>query len=59
METKDASKPSEGNDEEKEIEQKMVKIISMMPSNVQNRFKALKVLSDKRSKMNDEFEKEL
>jgi hypothetical protein len=47
------------NDEEKEIEQKMVKIISKMPAQVQARFKVLKVLSDKRSKLNDEFEEEL
>jgi hypothetical protein len=41
------------DDEEKEIEQKMIKIISMMPKEVQNRFKVLKVLSDKRSKLSD------
>lgn len=47
------------DDEEKEIEQKMIKIISQMPNQVQSRFKVLKVLSDKRSKLSDEFEKEI
>lgn len=37
----------------------MVKIIDMMPKEVQNRFKVLKVLADKRSKINDEFEAEV
>ncbi len=46
-------------DEEKEIEQKMVKIISTMPKEVQNRFKVLKVLSDKRSELADKFEEEI
>ena len=32
--------------DEKEIEQKMVKVISNMPKEVSGRFKALKVLSD-------------
>lgn len=45
--------------EEKEIEQKMIKIISLMPPASQNRFKVLKILSDKRSKISDEFDKEL
>ena len=45
--------------EEKEIEQKMVKVISKMPKEVCNRFKALKVLSDQRNWLNDEFEKEI
>jgi len=45
--------------EEREIEQKMVKVISQMPANVQNRFKVLHMLSDERSKINDEFEKEV
>mmetsp|Transcript_36732 Transcript_36732/g.27194 ORF Transcript_36732/g.27194 Transcript_36732/m.27194 type:complete len:174 (-) Transcript_36732:634-1155(-) len=45
--------------EEKEIEQKMVKIVHMMPKEVQNRFKALKVLSDRRSQLNDKFEDEM
>jgi hypothetical protein len=39
-------KPSDMDTEEKEIEQKMVKIIASMPKEVQNRFKVLKVLSD-------------
>jgi hypothetical protein len=43
------SKVKPVDDEEKEIEQKMIKIISLMPKEVQNRFKVLKVLSDKRS----------
>jgi len=46
-------------DEEKEIEQKMIKIIAQMPANVQNRFKVLKVLSDKRSELADKFEEEI
>jgi hypothetical protein len=41
--------------DEKEIEQKMIKSILNMPENVQNRFKVLHMLSDKRSKLNDEF----
>ena len=45
--------------EEREIEQKMVKVISQMPANVQNRFKVLHMLSDERSKINDDFEKEV
>jgi len=40
-------------------EQKMVKVISQMPQNVQNRFKVLHMLSDERSKINDEFELEV
>ena len=47
------------DEEEKEIEQKMIKVISLMPEKVQARFKALKVLSDKRSKLSDEFDKEI
>lgn len=47
------------SDEEKEIEQKMIKIISLMPKEVQNRFKVLKVLSDKRSQLSDKFEEEI
>lgn len=55
-----AMKPvSEMDPEEKEIEQKMIKIISMMPKEVQNRFKVLKVLSDRRSRLNDQFEEEI
>jgi hypothetical protein len=41
--------------DEKEIEQKMIKTILNMPEQVQNRFKVLHMLSDKRSKLNDEF----
>ena len=41
--------------DEKEIEQKMIKTILGMPKEVQNRFKVLHMLSDKRSKLNDEF----
>lgn len=46
----------EEDPEEREIEQKMVKVISKLPKEVQARFKALKVLSDRRSKLNDLFE---
>lgn len=42
--------------EEREIEQKMIKIISGMPKTVQDRFKVLHMLSDERSKINDEFD---
>jgi hypothetical protein len=52
-------KPQVIDEEEKEIEQKMIKIISMMPKEVQNRFKVLKVLSDKRSQLSDQFEQEI
>jgi len=45
--------------EEKEIEQKMIKVIGQMPKEVQNRFKALKVLSDKRTVLADEFDAEI
>lgn len=49
-------KDGEFNDpDEKEIEQKMIKTICNMPEQVQNRFKVLHMLSDKRSKLNDEF----
>jgi len=41
--------------EEKEIEQKMIKTILGMPAEVQDRFKVLHMLSDKRSKLNDQF----
>lgn len=41
--------------DEKEIEQKMIKTILNMPKEVQDRFKVLHMLSDKRSKLNDEF----
>ena len=41
--------------DEKELEQKMIKTILQMPKEVQARFKVLHMLSDKRSKLNDEF----
>ena len=47
------------DDDEKEIEQKMIKVISQMPEKVQARFKVLKVLSDKRSKLSDDFDAEI
>ena len=40
---------------EKELEQKMIKTILHMPEAAQNRFKVLHMLSDQRSKLNDEF----
>ena len=55
----DAITPIVMDEDEKEIEQKMIKVISLMPDKVQARFKALKVLSDKRSKLSDEFDKEI
>lgn len=58
MENQPATEPKI-NQEEKEIEQQMIKIIAQMPAQVQNRFKVLKVLSDKRSKLADEFEEEI
>jgi len=39
--------------DEREIEQKMIKVIGNMPPQVQNRFKVLHMLSDERSKIND------
>jgi hypothetical protein len=45
--------------EEREIEQKMVKVIQGMPAKVQPRFKVLHMLSDERSKLNDEYDKEI
>ena len=45
--------------EEIEIEMKMIKVISQMPSAVQARFKVLHMLSDERSKINDEFDAEV
>jgi len=45
--------------EEREIEQKMIKVVSNMPAAVQSRFKVMHMLSDERSKINDEFEKEV
>jgi len=47
------------SDDEKEIEQKMLKVISQMPDSVKPRFQVLHMLSDERSKINDEFEKEI
>lgn len=41
------------NSEEREIEQKMIKVITQMPAAVQDRFKVLHMLSDERSKIND------
>ena len=52
----DSGKPAHLQDpDEKEIEQKMIKTILGMPKEVQDRFKILHMLSDKRSKLNDEF----
>ena len=45
--------------QERQMEQKMVKVIDKMHSNVQDRFKSLYVFSDERSKINDMFEKEV
>ena len=45
--------------EEVELEMKMMKVISKMPEKIQPRFKVLHMLSDERSRINDEFEKEL
>lgn len=45
--------------EEREIEQKMIKVIGQMPASVQDRFKVLHMLSDQRSKINDQFELEV
>jgi len=44
--------------DERELEQKTIKVISEMPESVQDRFKALYILTDLRSKMNDAFFKE-
>ena len=44
--------------DEIELEQRMVKVISKMPAVVQKRFQVLHMLSDERSKINDEFEAE-
>jgi hypothetical protein len=51
--------PPHIDDDEKEIEQRMIKVIAGMPDKVQARFKVLKVLSDKRSRLSDEFDKEI
>lgn len=54
--TDTGGKPAHLQDpDEKEIEQKMIKTILGMPKEVQDRFKILHMLSDKRSKLNDEF----
>jgi len=53
------SDPKELSKEEKELEQKMVKVVSKMPENVQDRFKNLHMYSDERSKINDLFEEEV
>jgi len=45
--------------EEIELEMKMIKVISKMPEKIQARFKVLHMLSDERSRINDNFEKEL
>lgn len=45
--------------QERQMEQKMVKVIERMPAAVQNRFRALHVFSDERSKINDLFEQEV
>ena len=57
--TEVGEKKPDMDEEEKEIEQKMIKIIGLMPKETQARFKALKVLSDKRSKLSDQFEQEI
>ena len=44
---------------EKELEQKMIKVIENMPAQVKARFKILHMLSDQRSKINDMFEDEV
>jgi hypothetical protein len=54
--TENAKPPAHLMDaDEKEIEQKMIKTILGMPAEVQDRFKVLHMLSDKRSKLNEEF----
>ena len=45
--------------DEREIEQKTIKCIEAMPVEVKNRFKCLYMLSDRRSKLNDMFSKEV
>ena len=59
MEGAAETKPRELSKEERELEQKMVKVISKMPEKIQNRFKILHMLSDQRSKINDLFEEEV
>ena len=41
--------------DEKELEQKMIKVIEGMPPAVRDRFKVLHMLSEQRNKLNDEF----
>lgn len=41
--------------DEKELEQKMIKVIEAMPEQVRDRFKVLHMLSEQRNKLNDEF----
>jgi len=41
--------------DEKELEQKMIKVIEGMPAAVRDRFKVLHMLSEQRNKLNDEF----
>lgn len=45
--------------QEREMEQKMIKVIERMPASVAKRFQNLYVFSDERSKINDQFEKEV
>ena len=45
--------------EERELEQKMIKVITKMPDMVQPRFKTLHMFSDERSRINDLFEVEV
>merc|ERR1712113_29761 len=54
-----AEAEKEMSKEEKELEQKMIKVITKMPESVQPRFKALHMYSDERSKINDLFEAEV
>ena len=51
--------PPKMSNEEVELEMKMIKVISKMPEKIQPRVKVLHMLSDERSRINDEFEKEL
>ena len=58
--TTEGDKPLfEVSKQEREMEQKMVKVIMRMPENVRGRFQSLYVFSDERSKINDQFEKEV
>ena len=50
------SNPATMNAEEKEMEQKMIKVILGMPAEVQARFKVQHMLADQRHKLNDEFD---